>query len=636
MITSLNQTCEEMRKHIVLARQDTTPVLEEASALMNQKQEAETKQQLLDAFAKHFIVSDEELLILSSAEEPIDNQFFDVLERVKQVHRDCEVLLGGENQRLGLELMEKSSRNLNTAYQKLYKWIQKEFGSLNLEDPRISSSIRRALRVLAERPSLFHSCLDFFAEARDYVLSDAFHYALTDAVSGTAGDRNVKPIEFSAHDPLRYIGDMLAWVHSTTVSEREALEALFVSDGEELARGIQAGLSSEPWSRIDENEEVTFDGHKALSDLVNRDLIGVSRSLRQRVELVIQGHDDPVTCYKVVNLLSFYRATFSKLLGPGSNLAELLENLEKFTFGHFERLMNEEVNQLSSDHTALAPPDDLSTPEFVLNALEVLSSLMKTHEASISADADAASQAENRFTPVLRAALDPFLDLAKSSADDLTDATRRAIYLTNIHLTARSTVSEYPFASATHLNPLSTALSTLRMDLLESQHRYLLDASGLQVLLQALEPFSPSSSAAKSEQPDLQSQPPNIADIAALPAFQPDALVASSQQLDDFLPSALMDATDHLKYVRSATFVKSVTEEAVEAFCRDFEFVEGMIIGADEATGKVDVMRAKGSDDGESGSEKDGEKDAEGGDEKEWGLRRLFPRTTGEIRVLLS
>lgn len=630
-----------MRKHIVLSRQDTAPVLEEASALMNQKKEAETKQQLLDAFTKHFIVSDEELMILTSAEKPIDDQFFDVLARVKQIHRDCEVLLGGENQRLGLELMDKSSRNLNSAYQKLYRWIQKEFGSLNLEDPRISSSIRRALRVLAERPSLFHSCLDFFAEARDYILSDAFHYALTDAVSGTASDRNVKPIEFSAHDPLRYIGDMLAWVHSTTVSEREALEALFVADGEELARGIQAGLSSEPWSRIDENEEVTFDGHKALSDLVNRDLIGVSRSLRQRVELVIQGHDDPVTCYKVVNLLSFYRTTFSKLLGPGSNLAELLETLEKFTLGHFEHLMHEEVNQLSTDHTALVPPDDLSTPQFLLDALEVLTSLMKTHEASIGAAADSASHAENGFTPVLRAALDPFLELAKSSTNDLPDATSRAICLTNIHLTARSAVSDYSFASATHLSPLSTTLSTLRMELLEIQHRYLLYASGLQVLLKALEPFSPSSSAAKPQEQidppsEQQSSPPNIADIATLAAFQPEALIAISQQLDDFLPSALMDATDNLKYVRSATFVKSVTEEAVEAFCRDFEFVEGMIIGADEAT---DITRAeKGTEDSAergSESEKDGEKDVEGG-EKEWGLRRLFPRTTGEIRVLLS
>ncbi|EIT79313.1 putative oligomeric Golgi family complex subunit 6 [Aspergillus oryzae 100-8] len=640
VITSLNQTCDEMRKHISLARQDTAPVLEEASTLMNQKKEAETKQQLLDAFTKHFVVPDDDILVLTSLEDPINDQFFEVLARVKQVHRDCEALLGGENQRLGLELMDKSSRNLNSAYQKLYRWIQKEFKSLNLEDPRISSSIRRALRVLAERPSLFHSCLDFFAEARDYTLSDAFHYALTDAVSGTAGDSNVKPIEFSAHDPLRYIGDMLAWVHSTTVSEREALEALFVADGEELARGIQAGLSSEPWSRIDEHEEVAFDGQKALSDLVNRDLIGVSRALRQRVELVIQGHDDPVTCYKVVGLLSFYRTTFQKLLGPNSNLAELLVTLEKFTFGHFEALMKDVVSSLSTDHLALTPSEDLSTPQFLIDALEGLTSLMKTYEASFGADDTESTSDENRFTPVLRAAFDPFLELATSSAEELSNATARAIYLTNIHLTARTSVSEYSFVSTTHLNPISTKLSSLRIDLLEIQHRYLLDESGLQVLLTALEPFSPSSvakSSTETEKQDshpLESQPqqqPNLADIATLPAFQPEALIAVSQQLDDFLPSALMDATDNLKRLRSAAFVKSVTEEAVEAFCRDFEFVEGMIIGADEARGKVDVTRVdRGS---ETGAES--EKGMEEG-ENGWGLRRLFPRTTGEIRVLLS
>ncbi|KAJ5168023.1 Conserved oligomeric Golgi complex subunit 6 [Penicillium canariense] len=656
VISTLNQTCDEMRKHIGLARQDTTPVLEEAVALMDQKKDTETKQRLLDAFSKHFLVAEEDLMSLTAAEGPIDSRFFDILSRVKQVHHDCELLLGGENQRLGLEVMDLSSRHLNTAYQKLYRWIQKEFQSLNLEDPRISGSIRRALRVLAERPSLFHSCLDFFAEARDYVLSDAFHYALTDAISGATGsgagsDPTVKPIEFSAHDPLRYIGDMLAWVHSTTVSEREALEALFVADGEELARGIQAGLNSEPWSRIDEEEEVAFNGQKALSDLVNRDLTGVSRSLRQRVELVIQGHDDPVTCYKVVNLLSFYRTTFTKLVGPQSNLVDLMQALEKFTLGHFESLMRDQASALSTDHAALAPPDDLSPPEFLLDALECLVSLMKTHEGSVGPDESSDADNENRFTRVLRAAFDPFLTLARSSSDELHDTTAHTIYRTNILLAAHATVQPFSFASATHNTPLSAALSTLRTNLLDIQHQFLLETSGLQVLLEALEPFSKTAKGSKeeteptdekSEKPDQQK--PQLADLTSLPAFQPEALITSSQQLDDFLPSALMDATDNLKRVQSASLVQSVTEDAVEAFCRDFEFVEGMIIAADEARGMTQVSLGTGSsvissrsgrssrkpEAGEEGDEENGER------EDGWSLRSLFPRTTGEIRVLLS
>ena len=54
-----------------------------------------------------------------------------------------------------------------------------------------------------------------------------------------------------------------------------------------------------------------------------------------------------------------------------------------------------------------------------------------------------------------------------------------------------------------------------------------------------------------------------------------------------------------------------------------------MIIGADEARGKVDI------DEKESEAGAESEKGAE--DEKaDWSLRALFPRTTGEIRVLLS
>lgn len=653
MISTLNQTCDDMRQRINLAKQDTTPVLEEATALMAQKKETETKQQLLEAFSKHFLIPADDMLVLTSAEEPVDERFFDVLARVKQVHHDCEVLLGSENQRLGLEVMELSTRNLNSAYQKLYRWTQKEFKSLNLEDPRISSSIRRALRVLAERPSLFHSCLDFFAEARDYVLSDAFHYALTDTISGATnpaagGDSTVKPIEFSAHDPLRYIGDMLAWVHSTTVSEREALESLFVDDGDELARGIQAGMSSEPWSRIDEDQEVIFDGKKALSDLVNRDLLGVSRSLRQRVELVIQSHDDPVTCYKALNLLSFYRTTFSKLVGTQSNLVELCQNLEAFTFGHFETLMRDQVTTLASDNVALSPPEDLSPPQFLLDALENLTSLMKSYEASVGPeDSSSDSNNENAFTSVLRAAFDPFLKLARDSSDDLKTTTAQSIYRTNVILAAREAVSPFSFARSTHVLPLSAALSTLRGNLLDTQHEFLLETSGLQALLDALEPFAKTekdSDTTESRTEKTEHLKPQLADLSKLPALQPESLVTFSQQLDDFLPSALMDATDNLKRVQSSSLVQSVTEDAVEEFCRDFEFIEGMVIATDEVRRAVNVSSGTGgSVSGQSGGSGDNAKAenehneaAEEGEDDQWSLRSLFPRTTGEIRVLLS
>ena len=265
-----------MRQHINAAHGETAPVLEEASALLTQREQNETKQQLLQAFNAHFIMSDDDVAVLTSAAEPVNDRYFAVLARAKRLQSDCEILLGTENQSLGLEILEQVSRNLNGAFQKLYRWIQREFKSLNLENPQISSSIRRALRVLAERPSLFQNCLDYFAEAREHILSDAFFTALTGTLVSGQEDKSVKPIELVAHDPLRYVGDMLAWAHSATVSEREALEVLFISEGDEIAKGIQAGRDNEPWHKYSEDEEVgIFDGLKALNELVDRDVTGV-------------------------------------------------------------------------------------------------------------------------------------------------------------------------------------------------------------------------------------------------------------------------------------------------------------------------------------------------------------------------
>ena len=299
-IESLNSSCAEMRRHINAAHRETGHMLEEARTLLSDKRQVESKQQLLDAFKTHFVVSDVDLAILTSTAEPVNDEFFRLLTRMKKINQDSQVLLGSENQALGLEILEQSSRHLNAAFQKLYRWIQREFKSLDLENPQISAAIRRALRVLAERPTLFQNCLDFFAEAREHILSNNFYAALTGAPLDQNHPVMGKAIELSAHDPLRYVSDMLAWAHSATVSEREALEVLFISEGDEIAKSIQAGIESEPWSRLEDNEDTPkFDGRKALSELVDRDLAGVLRQLRQRTEQVVQSHEDATLSYKI-------------------------------------------------------------------------------------------------------------------------------------------------------------------------------------------------------------------------------------------------------------------------------------------------------------------------------------------------
>ena len=636
MIATLNSTCDEMRKHITIARQESAPMLEEASVLISQKGEVETKQHLLTAFNKHFILSDEELSCLTSSAEPIDDHFFDVLTRAKKIHDDCEVLLENENQRLGLELMEQTSRHINTAYKKLYTWVQKEFKTLDLEDPRISGSVRRALRGLAERPTLFQSCLDFFAEAREHNLSAAFHAALTEthAASGTANVvPNAKPIEFSTHDTLRYVGDMLAWVHSAAVSEREALEGLFVSDAEELAKGINSGRQSEPWMRTNQTEEdeetvvedAPFDGRAALSSLIGRNLSGVTQTLRQRVEYAVRSNDDPVVVYKNMGLISFYLDIFVKLVGEDSTLSEHIKGLQKSTFTHFEQLMIDEAGHASNE---AALPDDLSAPPFLLNALDRLTVLLKAHSSSFRttttpSDTDTQSSITS-ITRLLSVALTPFLDQCSELSSSFPPPESinppdpsSPIFQLNYILPVRSTVLPYLPSTSSLPTTLTTKITNLTTNLTQIQHVYFLHSSFLNTLLTTL-PTSPA------------------IDITDLPVpFQPTNLTASAAELDAFLPSALMDAMENLRFLNDKGIARRCTEEAVDLFVEDFEKVVLWLEEWDrehgiEDTGSVEMSEV------ESVVAQSVRTARTGGEVGKVGLRRRYPRRVEEVRVLLS
>ena len=584
-----------MRQHVAAAQRETGPVLEEATHLLRQKQEAETKKQLLDAFKQHFIISDDDLEVLTSTAVAVDDRFFAILARLKKIHADCQVLLGSESQELGLELMDKSSKQLNAAFQKLYRWIQKEFKTLNLENPQINASIRRSLRALAERPTLFQSCLDFFAESRERNLSDSFYTALTGSSSDFPEDSTTKPIEYYAHEPLRFVGDMLAWMLSATVSEREALEVLFISEGDEIAKGIRAGIESEPW--LQETTEA-FDGRKSLEQLVNWDLAGVARALCQRVEQAIQRDEDPVLAYKIANLIDFYRVTFARLLGAESPVVATLSALRESALRQYRTTMQEFVNAVPAQMGKA--PSDLSIPEFLSEALLRLRELMKSYDSSLSPT----ESREEQFLPILAESLDPFLEICASMADKL-DEPSTSIYTINCLIAAKIALQSHEFTSD-RLAEIDDTIDEYASKLVDYQHAFFLHTSGVHPLLVAVAPLSDS-------EEDLRKVP-------NLEPFQTQALTDASQILDDFLPSALMDAMENLKRLKSSKMAEEISSEAANRFCKDFQFVEGKLAAADELLG----------------SETAEETDGEAGEEKKVPLRALFPRTSGEIRVLLS
>lgn len=103
---------------------------------------------------------------------------------------------------------------------------------------------------------LVRECLVVLAQTRQATLLNAFMDALTRGGPGGVP----RPIEMHAHDPLRYVGDMLAWVHQAIAGEREFLEALFdIKGNRRMVGSIRAYENNEEEEWVHELMDRAFE-----------------------------------------------------------------------------------------------------------------------------------------------------------------------------------------------------------------------------------------------------------------------------------------------------------------------------------------------------------------------------------------
>jgi conserved oligomeric Golgi complex subunit 6 len=172
-----------------------------------------------------------------------------------------------------------------------------------------SSSI--AYKSPSHPPTLpLSDALTVLAQTRQTTLLSSFTSALTTGNrTGGAGAR--RPIDLHAHDALRYIGDMLAWVHQAIAAEREFLEALLSIDtGSRMPGAVRAPAHAEDeW----------------LGELMDAAVAGLCGPLRARVLQTVRAQESGLYAYKVSRLLHFYALTMARTLGSRALLATTLK-----------------------------------------------------------------------------------------------------------------------------------------------------------------------------------------------------------------------------------------------------------------------------------------------------------------------
>lgn len=185
--------------------------------------------------------------------------------------------------------------------------------------------IRRALRVLRHSPAHHVHALELIASSRRTEVTRRFLLALTSGYGGMA------PLEMRAHDPVGYVGDMLAFAFRAFRVEGELVKTLFLTEEgeEEKQRG--------------ENYDDTADSRPMSAlELLAQSMGGLSRPLKTRLSQVImslasqggsmtdggsgtamQSSDDEdsssslsrlVALYSVSGLLRFYCSAIEKAL----------------------------------------------------------------------------------------------------------------------------------------------------------------------------------------------------------------------------------------------------------------------------------------------------------------------------------
>lgn len=535
----LNQYHAQMQEKIGNASKGNAQLIQQSAKLHNEQIAIDTKLTVLEAFETKFVVSPEEVEILSSTGLPVDDAFFDTLEKVKGIYQDCTVLLTGESQaNAGENLMSTMTKYLDRGYEKLGFYAEQSFraslqGQSNM---RVDKQIRRVLIVLTERPSIFENALAGLCEVRQKSLNLEFVRALTEETS-----MGNKPIDFYAYDVVRYIGDIMAWIHSAVVGEKENLDALFETDR------LKEGLESEPWVRPVVISDI-------IANQVNKITSTLVKPLRIRVERAISTQTRVTTIYQVLNMLKFYQNTFAKNFTNSEEgdvaVLSAITGLQEIVMRQFNRCLENKINNVKqSKLDSVSASHDMQPPDFLFDAMGDLKAILTSYETSISyapgEDLDVSSK------QAIQDLVEGYLECCLRIASDLPDGSAE-VFTINCYDTVLVTLLLFSFTTF-KVDQLEKRIIELKEALTQRQFYQFQRESGL----------------------------------ATAKLDNREAVAELFLRLDDFLPNCIMTSTSQLQNLSSPSLAKEITTGACDLFISSFsEFKQKLAdkYGDDEAS----------------------------------------------------
>lgn len=307
------------------------------------------KKNLLISFKEKFTLNEYEEFVLNSGD--LNNEFFTTLARAERINENCSILLSLDNPQLGLKIIAKSNQMINRSIDRIVSYTNKTLGNMySLSSKSRLATLHQCFKYLQNKLNYFNSIVNTFSESRSKVLVDEFNRQVQGdfEVNGQGRSSSIssdsRPIYMSAHDPVRFVGDLLAYVHSVSVNESETITSIFTMG--------------------DDNDK---EFENIIQDVTDKILQSLSRPIKARVEQIVSTETKLSTLVQIFNLVELYNIMFTKQLGKAGNIVETVKQLIKVCQGRIFMIISNRLATIKNKNlTKLDLNLDLQPPEWII------------------------------------------------------------------------------------------------------------------------------------------------------------------------------------------------------------------------------------------------------------------------------
>ncbi|KRZ86219.1 Conserved oligomeric Golgi complex subunit 6, partial [Trichinella sp. T8] len=443
LLNEMEKSCSTMSNHLRDTRKETVKLINQIAKLRKQIEYTENSTSILNNFLSEFQLKAEELDALkSSTNENLSPNFFLAIKRAEQIHAAAKQLsLSGTNT-VGLSIVENMAEVMRSAFDTLYHFIQTQCRRMTSETVSIGLTLCEAFMTMQKRCTIFEYSLEEFCSARRSFLIHIFIDSLS-----KSSDSRIKPIESYSHDPLHYIGDMLALIHQATVNEKELLLSLLkLCDKSVLEKYIPLALSK-------------------ITD-------GLSRPFKIRAEQTLARPLGPVILYQLYVMFHFHLTTVGEKLSKQSELRSCLDDCEQLAMKLFQNCLNTKVCSILKKFHACQ--SDLVPVQGVSELLQLLRDVLHTPSGTTVLHAD---DKKRCYSLVFASVIDPMLQTLTMYSTDLSPVDF-ATYMLNCISAVHSAVTMYEFSDQ-RLEMLQAQIEVHLGNVVNEMANYILNKVGL-------------------------------------------------------------------------------------------------------------------------------------------------------------